>query len=137
MLKEAIESVTKPFAKSEHQEILERWVKDWDLDPEVLNFNPPTGRIMYVNDKPICAGFLSKTDTGVAMISGLLSDKNSEKHIRSMCLDALINKLEILAQIMGFKMMCVSTVHPDVVTRFEKFGYNILPEKYINLARRF
>ena len=134
---EAFEVVTKTYSKTEHLPILENWVRDWELDAEVLLMNPPTGRIMYVNDKPICAGFLTKTDTGVAMISGLICDKKSDKHIRSMCLDGLINKLEILAQVMGFRMMCVSTLVPEVVTRFEKFGYNVLPEKYINLGRSF
>lgn len=123
------------YSKEKHQVIVEAWLNDWKEAVNTINFLPPTGIIVYHDKLPVCVGFLTKTDSGIAIITNILSDKNADREIKNKCVDSLLFTLDGLAEVEKFKMICVATIIPSVIKRFQKMDYFIAKEQFTNLGR--
>ena len=99
------------------------WVRRGNPVPE-RELMAPTGRIVYYNDKPICAGFLFKTDAKIAVISHVVSNPDPmDKNVRGEALDLLIAHLIKEAHLGGFKMVSASSNLDRLNKRYEKLGF--------------
>jgi len=124
-----------PFEGKYHIPLLEGWFADHGQEVPPWDLMPPTGLVIIYDGKPVCAGFLTKTDANLAIHTNYVSDKYSAKALRSMCLDHLCECLDKIAASEGFKMICASTAHPSMAKRYEAMGYVTTHEKFINLGR--
>lgn len=83
------------------------WYEDWGLDVPEKEFFPETG---YVVDE-VAAGFLYKTDSGLAMVESYISNPHISKELRGKALDSITEMLIDSARICGFKfVMAVSSI---------------------------
>lgn len=126
---------SKPFDRADHAHITDAWFVEWGQTPPPWELIAPTGVMVYSYGRPICAGFLTKTDAGLAIITNYISDKKIDKTLRALCLDHLSGELDQLAKDGGFKMVCVSTSMKSMADRFESLGYHKTHEQFINLGR--
>jgi hypothetical protein len=92
------------FFTSEDYPMICKWWVDHRHDAVALECLSKTGII--VND--ICAGFLFKTDSAVALMEYIVSDPQSEKEFRRESLDHLIELLVSEAKKSGFSVIFTS-----------------------------
>jgi hypothetical protein len=104
----------------------------WPPMPE--QFLPPTGRVVEINGKPVCAGFLYKTDSAFAWLEWLVSDPSSGKMERSQALDSLIAALISDAQALGFQAIHTSARHPGLIDRYQAHGFVLADSQMTNLT---
>lgn len=83
----------KDFNFNEHYEIAQKWWQDHGWTPIPMTLLPPTGKIIYANDKPVCCGFLYKTDCSLVSLDHVVADKESDNELRAEALDQLIKSL--------------------------------------------
>lgn len=100
-------------------------------DPEII---PGLGLIVS-GEKPIAAGFLFKTDGGVAIIAHLISDPASEKAERNEAVKHLLSVLSLMARDFGFKYVSCATNIKSLGVRFEEYGFEKTDEN-VNHYRR-
>ncbi len=126
---------TLSYNPAKHLPLIQAWFAKRNFpapDPELL---PPTGGVVYLAGKPVCAGFLFKTDTPCAVIAHLVSDPDIEKNDRSNALDYLIITLQWAARDLGFKMVVCSSNLPQVCKRFEKLQFEKMDENVTHFRR--
>lgn len=111
------------FDKSKHWPMIEGWYEKRGFPSPIPRFLPPTGVVCSVEATPICAGFLYKTDAGIAVISNLISDKIVKKEIRDESLDYLISFMSLMAREAGFDMVNCATNLDGLMKRFTKLNF--------------
>ncbi len=113
----------RAYTPDRHFELIKSWFDKRKFpapDPDLL---PPTGCVIYMGEIPMCAGFLFKTDTPVAVIAHLIADPDTGKSDRSNAVDYLLITLQWAARDLGFKHVMCSSNLPQVCARFEKVGF--------------
>lgn len=121
----------RPYTKLDYVR-LESWWKGHKWTPLHSDCLPETGFI--VNN--ICAGFLYKTDSNIAILEFVIADPESDKKERDKALDCLFDTLINTAKEMGFHNIMGWLNHPSLVKRYEKFGFGITHSDVIEVARR-
>lgn len=111
--------------------ILEKWWKDWDFTPMTPNLLSQNGLIVSNEGVYICAGWLFATDSDMAIIAWLISDKK-EKELRKGCIEHLLLELEKLALRMGFKATFTSAQNQFLKNKLEKLGHNEFVDRNVN-----
>lgn len=92
----------------------------WDYPPVLHEFFPTIG---YIVDG-VCCGFLYQTDSKVAYIQRIVSNKKSDKAFRSICLDLIIKELKECAKMLGYTVLICPTDNTALSKRFvEKHGF--------------
>ena len=112
------------YIPAEHYELIANWWTKRDRPVPSPDMMAPTGRIIYMENKPICAGFLFKTDSKIAIINHMVSDPNQlDKNLRDEALNLLISHLIHEAYICGFKIVSASSNLDRLNKRYEKLGF--------------
>lgn len=87
-------------------------------------FLPPTGIIITYSERPVCAGFLFKTDARIAIINHVVSNPAKiDPGKRSSAIDLLISTLVHAAYSSGFKMVTAASNKERLNKRYEKLGF--------------
>lgn len=89
------------------------------------SFLPPFGLIA----DGICAGFLYRTDSPVAVVGNLVSDPDGDRETRSQALDLLIEMLYSRARFEGFKRVTAASNLNSVKKRLVSLGFTPGDEK--------
>ncbi len=108
------------------------WWRQHNWPAIAKEFLPATG---YIVDG-VCAGFLYKTDSKIAWIEYIISNKECDKSVRNDGLDILINKLLDVANEDGFKAIFTSVEHPKLMDRYVSHGFNVTDHNMYNMMRR-
>ena len=69
---------SRPLKESDYEQILVGWWKDWKWEPPLKDFLPDDGKsgiIIYDNNTPVCAGFIYMTNSKVAWVDWIISNK--------------------------------------------------------------
>ena len=113
------------FKEPTHWKTLSGWWDERNFPCPPLEFLPRRGAVVMIDDKPVCAGFITFTDAGCAVIGHLVSDPKVEGQIRHAALDDLIQYLIETARMFGFKAVFASASQnlPKLKERFEKLGF--------------
>jgi len=125
------------FSWARHGDHYDRWFSDRKADKPIDAVVSPTGLVAYWRDLPIAIGFLCKTDSRIAMITNIISEPHALSHIRSMCIDALIEALSNKAVSEGFIFVSSASSIPAMIERYEKLGFIITHENLINVGRSY
>ncbi len=115
--------------------ILKSWWEKRDFPPPNPRFLPPIGKLVLSGEKPICGGFLFRSDAGAAIIGHLVSNPHAPGAIRNAGLDALIESLTQEGRKQGFEMICCSTNLPRLMERFERHGLTKTDDGVANFGR--
>ena len=78
----------RPLNDTDYEEVLVGWWKDWKWTAPVPAFLPDDGKggIMVLdNDMPVCAGFIYMTNSKVAWVDWIISNKDYKKKPIEYC----------------------------------------------------
>jgi len=97
----------RPLNENDYQEILVEWWKQWNWEPPSKDFLPDDGKggvIVYDGDTPICAGFIYVTNSKVAWVDWIISNKEYRvKDKRREAIKLLIESLTNICKQTGSK----------------------------------
>jgi hypothetical protein len=103
------------------------WWKDWGWEPPTREFLPDdgTGGIMVLDgDTPVCAGFVYATNSAVAWVDWIVSNKQyRKKPERTLALKVLIESLTNISKSSGGKYAYALIKHPRLIGLYEEAGY--------------
>lgn len=103
-------------------------IKSWYLKRGIVfdtSYLPKFGLIA----DGICAGFLYRTDSTLAVVGNLVSDPDSDRETRSQALDLLIEMLYSRARFEGFKRVTAASNLNSVKKRLVSLGFTPGDEK--------
>ncbi len=122
----------KIYNEAEHYDLIKKWWQDHNWLPIDKNILPKTGLI--VND--CVAGFLYQTDSSLAWVEWIVSDKNSDKKLRKESLYILINELTNIAKDMGFTHTWSWLENENLIKYFTEQGYVFGDRNMTNVIKR-
>ena len=118
---------SRPLKESDYEQILVGWWKDWKWEPPLKDFLPDDGKsgiIIYDNNTPVCAGFIYMTNSKVAWVDWIISNKQyTNKEGRKLALSLLIDTLTYIAQVSGSKFAYALIKHDGLIKTYESLGY--------------
>ncbi len=99
------------------------WFKERNFPPVLPWMLPKTGLVVMHDEAPCAMGHLYRTDSGLAVISHLVTRPDYPGDIRNGALNLLVESLVEKAKQNKVKMVCFSTNLPKVEARFERLGF--------------
>ena len=112
---------------SDYDEILVGWWKDWGFTPPSKDFLPENGVggcLIMDDDIPVCAGFLYNTNSKIAWVDWIISNKEyRKKPERNEAISLLILTLTNIAKNLGCKYAYSLMDNKRLVDLYEKLGY--------------
>ena len=113
--------------ESDYDEILVDWWKDWGWEPAPKEFLPEEGKggvILYDGDTPVCAGFMYITNSKVAWVDWIISNKDyRKKPDRSIAIKMLIERLTEMCKVSGAKFVYALIKHSGLMETYQRLGY--------------
>jgi hypothetical protein len=117
----------RPLNKTDYDEILLDWWNDWGWTPPQKNFLPNNGAgglMVLDGDVPICAGFLYTTNSDVAWVDWIISNKQyRKKPQRENAIGLLIETLTGTCKRLNFKYSYALIKHRGLIETYKKLGY--------------
>lgn len=120
----------RPFEITDYL-TLHNWWKEYDWQSIPLKSLPQTGFI--IDD--YCAGFLYKTDSDIAWLEWIVSNKNANKKEKSQALDLLITTLTETAKTNGFRVIFTSVAHKGLTEKYKTLGFKETDSRMTNLIK--
>jgi hypothetical protein len=102
------------------------WWKDWKWEAPPKDFLPEngTGGFMVSNDdSDICAGFIYLTNSKIAWIEFVISNKQYKEKDRKEAIQFLINSLSAVAQESKAKYGYAVLKHKGLIEYYENSGF--------------
>tara|TARA_R100000734_G_scaffold19150_1_gene18640 strand:- start:3129 stop:3539 length:411 start_codon:yes stop_codon:yes gene_type:complete len=116
-----------PLKYEDYDNILVGWWKDWGWEAPMREFLPQDGEggiIVYDGDTPVCAGFLYNTNSKVAWVDWIISNKQYRvKPNRKEAIELLIDSLTNMAKGMGKGFTYALIKHDGLIKTYESLGY--------------
>tara|TARA_R110001592_G_scaffold120979_1_gene325943 strand:+ start:1814 stop:2224 length:411 start_codon:yes stop_codon:yes gene_type:complete len=117
----------RPLNDTDYEEVLVGWWKDWKWTAPVPAFLPDDGKggIMVLdNDMPVCAGFIYMTNSKVAWVDWIISNKDyKKKPQRQEALTLLIKSLTQLCKDSGKMFSYALLKNKSLIKTYESLGY--------------
>ena len=130
----------RPLVESDYEDTLVGWWKDWRWIPPIRDFLPNNGcgGIMVLDDNiPVCAGFLYTTNSGVAWVEFIVSDRNYKiKGNRSIALHLLVDTLTNIAKNMEFAYCYTLINNKSLIGVYSKLGYIKSSENSVEMIKK-
>lgn len=120
---------------TDYEKILVKWWQDWGWTPPAKDFLPDNGEgglIVFDGDTPVCAGFAYVTNSKVAWVEWVISNKEyKKKPERAVSLKTLVSSLTDICQASGSTYVYAILKSPTLINIYEEFGYAKTPSTYI------
>jgi hypothetical protein len=117
----------------DYSQTLVRWWMEWGWTPPKRDFLPDDGKggfIVFDDDIPVCAGFMYVTNSKVAWVDWIISNKKyTDRDKRDKALDILLQTLVNLCNSLEKKYIYALIKHPNLINRYKKHGF-ILGDTY-------
>lgn len=111
----------------DYDNILLGWWRDWRWTAPVREFLPEMGTsgiIVYLEDTPICAGFLYATNSKVFWLEWIISDmRYKDRQVRKQAIDFLIEELCKTAKDAGALFIYSIIKNPSLIGTYEELGF--------------
>jgi len=117
---------TTPLQHEDYDNILKGWWKDWGWEAPSRDFLPQDGQggvMVWDGDTPVCAGFLYNTNSKVAWVDWIISNKEY-KESRKEALSILIQTLTSVAKNLDNKFAYALIKHNGLIGVYEQQGYS-------------
>ena len=116
-----------PLEHHHYDTVLEKWWKDWGWVPPKRDFlpNDGTGGMMVLDgDIPVCAGFMYATNSKVAWVDWIISNKEYKDRVkRKEALMLLIDTITNVCKNTGFTYSYALIKHKALIKTYEELGY--------------
>ena len=113
----------RPLGETDYEDILVGWWKDWKWTPPPKDFLPSDGKggvMVLDNDIPVCAGFVYMTNSKVAWVDWIISNKEyKKKPQRKEALDLLITTLTNICKDTGNKYCYALIKNKSLIKTYE------------------
>lgn len=110
---------------------LKRWWEAHDWKPLPRDCLPSIGSIAG----GICAGFLYRTDSKLALIEYIISDPSSSKKDRKEAVRLVIEDLTDKATDLGYIAIYTSTTSPSLINHYKNVGFKVTDTNITSLVR--
>ena len=108
--------------------MLEKWWAAWGwpaVSKDILPDNG-TGGVMVEHDgKPIVAGFIYWSNSGLCWLDWIVSDPNGSKRTRPLAVKLLIETVEIMVKDAGKKCIMSISRSNSLLKIHKKLGWNV------------
>jgi len=113
--------------KTDYEEILVNWWKEWRWTAPSRDFLPENGEggfIVYDGDTPVCAGYIYITNSKVGWCDWIISNfQYKDKLKRKKALDSLISTLTNALKINGCKYSYALIKSKSLINCYVNNGY--------------
>jgi hypothetical protein len=117
----------RPLELDDYDTILVDWWKDWGWTPPPKDFLPDNGKggmMILDGDIPVCAGYIYLTNSNVALIEFIVSNKDyRKKPQRKNAMGLLIETLTNLSKRNGAKYCYTLLKNQSLMRTFKLLGY--------------
>ena len=115
------------LSESDYDNILTGWWQDWRWTPPAKDFLPDNGTggmIVFDGDIPVCAGFIYVTNSKVAWVDWIISNKNyTDREGRRLALRLLIQALTNISISSDSKYIYALIKNQHLIKVYEELGY--------------
>ena len=136
-----MELTIQRLTESDYDNILVGWWEDWDFVPPQRDFladNGTGGMIVYDGETPVCAGFLYVTNSKVAIIDWIISNKNYRvKGKRKEAILLLIASLTSICKNASYKYVFSNNNNRFLINYFIESGYIVGCKNSVELIKKF
>ena len=127
--------IIKELSETDYDDILVGWWKQWGWEPPQRDFLPNDGKggiIVYDGDTPICAGFMYLTNSKVAWVDWIISNKEYTKKLqRRDAIKLLVSALTEICKKSGSKYSYALIKNESLIGMYEELGY-VKGDSYTN-----
>ncbi len=124
-----MELKVRALQESDWDTLVSWWLswEEWQLHPakEMLPMNGVGGLIVESENKPIVAGFLYLTNSKIAWMEWIISDKNYKENNKKEAIELLINSLEEVAKSTGAEMIFSVSKNKGLLNIHKNLGYTV------------
>jgi len=118
----------RPLYDTDYEEILIEWWKQWNWEPPAKDFLPDDGKggmIVFDGDTPICAGFVYITNSKVAWVDWIISNKEYRvKDKRKEAIRLLIESLSNICKNTGSKYGYALIKNQSLIQVYKDLGWS-------------
>lgn len=122
-----MELYIRELNESDYDNILVAWWKQWGWEPPQRDFLPDNGKggiIVYDQHTPICAGFMYITNSKVAWVDWIISNKEyTKKPHRKDAIKLLVSTLTGICKNTGSKYVYALIKSRHLIETYEQLGY--------------
>lgn len=113
----------RPIEDKDYELLCGFW-SDWGWVAPTKDFLPDCGMIVYNDEVPIIGGYLYATNSKVAWVEWIISNKNyTNRENRKIAINLLVQTLTNIAQKSGFKYVYTILKHEGLIKAYESVGY--------------
>jgi hypothetical protein len=122
-----MELTIRKLNDTDYEDILLKWWSDWGWLAPQKDFLPDNGRggiIVFDGNTPVCAGFMYLTNSSVAWVDWIISNKEyRKKPLRKKAIQLLIAGLTNISKDSGSKYGYALIKSKSLIEVYESFGY--------------
>jgi len=123
-----MELTIRGLNENDYQEILIGWWAQWNWTAPAKDFLPDDGKggiIVYDGDIPICAGFIYMTNSSVAWVDWIVSNKEYKiKDKRREAIKLLIESLTNISKNTGSKYGYALIKNQSLIKTYQDLGWS-------------
>jgi hypothetical protein len=112
---------------TDYENILVGWWQQWGWEPPQKDFLPNDGKggiIVYDDETPVCAGFMYITNSKVAWVDWIISNKEyTKKPHRRDAIKLLVSGLTEVCKKTGSKYVYALIKNRHLIETYEQLGY--------------
>ena len=112
---------------TDYENILVGWWQQWGWEPPQKDFLPNDGKggiIVYDDETPVCAGFMYITNSKVAWVDWIISNKEyTKKPQRKDAIKLLVSALTEICKNTGSKYVYALIKSQSLIGTYEELGY--------------
>lgn len=123
-----MESLTiRSLTNNDYDDILTKWWEQWEWTAPTREFLPDNGRggvIVYDDETPVCAGFLYLTNSKVAWVDWIISNREyKKKPHRKEAIQLLVATLTNICKDYGSKYCYALIKNQSLIDTYKELGY--------------
>lgn len=122
-----MELYIRELNETDYDEILVGWWKDWGWNAPSKDFLPNNGKggIMVLDEEiPVCAGFMYITNSKVAWVDWIISNKEyTKKPQRKDAIKLLVSALTDICKTTGNKYVYALIKNESLINTYQELGY--------------
>ena len=122
-----MELYIRELQDTDYEDILVGWWQQWGWEPPQKDFLPNNGKggiIVYDDETPVCAGYMYLTNSKVAWVDWIISNKEyTKKPQRKDAIKLLVSALTEICKNTGSKYVYALIKNQSLIETYEELGY--------------
>jgi len=113
----------KKVTEEIYNKTLTKWWEDWKWQSPPFDCLPSLGMMVTKGDEDICAGFVYFTNSKIAWIEYVVSNKEYRNKDRKEAIIFLINSLSTFAHDSGYTYIFTSLKNEHLINKYAECGF--------------